>query len=360
MLYTRDAPLTPPDPERIASDASAALQPAADPRHRPRDHAGAARVRRAAAARRRRSRAPSRRTSEDQTTQLVTVWTKDDATETVVKDVATLRAIVPDPDADGLRAFVTGEAGFAADQAAALEGIDETLLAVTLALVIVLLGVIYRSPIVALVPVFVVGLAYLVAAALVYAGAKAGLYQATGQATAILIVLMFGAGTDYCLLLLARYREELGKPDAMAIALRRTGARDRLGGRDRGRGHARAGDRRLQRDPLDGPGARDRHGRHRARGRDAAARGARRARDRPEAAQGVDAVAPHRRVRQGPPRGDHRRHARDPDRAARSATSPTAARSTSASSSATRRSPSRASTACRRSSRPARPARSTC
>ena len=111
---------------------------------------------------------------------------------------------------------MTGEAGFAADQAAALEGIDETLLAVTLALVIVLLGVIYRSPIVALVPVFVVGVAYLVAAALVYAGAKAGLYQATGQATAILIVLMFGAGTDYCLLLLARYREELGNPNPMA------------------------------------------------------------------------------------------------------------------------------------------------
>ena len=221
LLYTRDAPLTPPDLERIASDASAACNPLQirdiirvitpvqlacgdlPPLSPPQS-------------------STIKATSEDQTTQLVTVWTKDDATETVVKDVATLRGIVPDPDADGLRAFVTGEAGFAADQSAALEGIDETLLAVTLALVIVLLGVIYRSPIVALVPVFVVGLAYLVAAALVYAGAKAGLYQATGQATAILIVLMFGAGTDYCLLLLARYREEYGKPDAMAIALRST------------------------------------------------------------------------------------------------------------------------------------------
>ena len=90
-------------------------------------------------------------TSEDQTTQLVTVWTSDDATETVVRDVA--------DDARrsarrrGMRAYVTGEAGFAADQAAALEGIDETLLAVTLALVLVLLLLIYRTPIVALVPV---------------------------------------------------------------------------------------------------------------------------------------------------------------------------------------------------------------
>ena len=146
-------------------------------------------------------------TSEDQTTQFTTVWTSDDATETVVRDVAAMRAIVPDPDAAGLRAYVTGEAAFAADQAAALEGIDETLLAVTLVLVLVLLLLIYRSPVIALVPLVVVGMAYVVAAAIVYALAQAGAFRATGQATAILIVLMFGAGTDYCLLLVARYTE---------------------------------------------------------------------------------------------------------------------------------------------------------
>ena len=270
ILYARDEPLTPPDLERIASDASAICNPLQirdiirvitptqlacgelPPLSPP-------------------PSSPIKATSEDQTTQLVTAWTKDDATETVVKDVAAMRAITPDGQ-DGLDAYVTGEAGFAADQAAALEGIDETLLAVTLALVIVLLGVIYRSPIVALVPVFVVGIAYLVAAALVYAGAKAGLYQATGQATAILIVLMFGAGTDYCLLLLARYREELGNPRPDGHSPQTDGARNRLRRRDRGRGDARAGDRRLQRDALDGPGAGDRDGRHRARRGHVAAR----------------------------------------------------------------------------------------
>lgn len=156
--------------------------------------------------------------SADGSTLLSTMWTRDDATERVVSNVTAMREVTPD------WAYVTGEAGFAADQALALEGIDETLLAVTLVLVLVLLLLIYRSPVIALVPLLVVGVGYLVAAGVVYAGAKAGLYQATGQATAILIVLMFGVGTDYCLLLIARYREELANDteDAMGVALRRT------------------------------------------------------------------------------------------------------------------------------------------
>ncbi len=74
-------------------------------------------------------------------------------------------------------------------------------------------------------PLIVVGLAYIVAAAVAYAFAEQGAYKATGQATAILIVLMFGAGTDYCLLVLSRYKEELahGSEEPMVIALKRTG-----------------------------------------------------------------------------------------------------------------------------------------
>ena len=156
--------------------------------------------------------------SDDGSTMLVTVETTNEATAQVVSDVAALRAAVPDPDASGLSAYVTGPAAFTADAGEAFEGIDQLLLAVTMALVLVALLATYRSPLLAALPLLVVGVAYVIAAAIAYGLAKAGAFQVTGQATAILIVLMFGAGTDYCLLLVSRCRE-LG--DA-AEAARRT------------------------------------------------------------------------------------------------------------------------------------------
>ena len=93
-------------------------------------------------------------------------------------------------------------------------------------LVLVLLGAIYRSPMIALMPILVVGFAYTVAQALIYWYAKSGA-TVSDNATSIFVVLMFGVGTDYCLLLVSRYREELrayqDKHEAMAHALTRTG-----------------------------------------------------------------------------------------------------------------------------------------
>ena len=102
---------------------------------------------------------------------------RDDSTPTAEQAVAVIRGIVPPPegDATGLRAWVTGEAGFEADRSAAVEGIDETLLLVTVGVLLVLLLAIYRSPLVALVPLAVVVLAYLVAAGVTYGLVAAGL-----------------------------------------------------------------------------------------------------------------------------------------------------------------------------------------
>jgi putative drug exporter of the RND superfamily len=126
----------------------------------------------------------------------------------------------------GLEVFVTGDAGYSADFEEIFGSLDASLLAATVLLVLVLLGAIYRSPLIAVTPLVVVFLAYSVAQGLIYLYAKSGA-TVSSNATQILVVLMFGVGTDYCLLLLSRYREELrrheDKHEAMARAVRRAG-----------------------------------------------------------------------------------------------------------------------------------------
>ncbi|GGO31855.1 MMPL family transporter [Microbispora bryophytorum] len=167
-------------------------------------------------------------TSPDDTVILSTVLMTDDSTPDVEQAVAAIREVVPPATGDesGLRAFVTGRAGFEADRQAALGGINGTLLAVTVAVLLLLLLVTYRSPLVALVPLAVVALAYLVTSGLAYGLVAADLTDISGQTTSILVVLMFGAGTDYCLLIVARFRDELRRTrdveEAMVAAAQRT------------------------------------------------------------------------------------------------------------------------------------------
>jgi putative drug exporter of the RND superfamily len=172
---------------------------------------------------------PSLLTSPDNSVVLASALMTDDSTPVAEAAVSTIRGIVPPPEGDrsGLRAYVTGEAGFEADRSEAVKGIDDTLLIVTCSVLLLLLLAIYRSPLVALVPLLVVGVAYLVSGGLTYALVRAGLTDVSGQTTSLLIVLMFGAGTDYCLLIVARFRDELRRTDdvgeAMARATERTG-----------------------------------------------------------------------------------------------------------------------------------------
>jgi RND superfamily putative drug exporter len=136
-----------------------------------------------------------------------------------------LRKITGDGRA-GLQVFVTGDAGYQADFEEIFGSIDVLLLGATMLLVLVLLGAIYRSPLIAFTPLIVVFVAYGIAQGLIYLYAKSG-GTVSDNVTGILVVLMFGVGTDYCLLLLSRYREELrrheDKHDAMARAARRAG-----------------------------------------------------------------------------------------------------------------------------------------
>jgi RND superfamily putative drug exporter len=133
-----------------------------------------------------------------------------------------LRADAP----DGVTVQVTGPAGIHADLGKVFDGADFRLLLATMLIVAVLLVVTYRSPVLWVIPLVVVGLADRVAVvAATHTLDVAGLPW-DGTTTGILSVLVFGAGTDYALLLISRYRDELrttaSRHAAMAQALRRT------------------------------------------------------------------------------------------------------------------------------------------
>ncbi len=128
---------------------------------------------------------------------------------------------------DGLTAHITGPAGTAADSSRAFEGIDSTLLFGTMAVVVVILLLTYRSPLLWILPILSAGVALMSAEAVVYLLAQHSGLTVNAQSAGILTVLVFGAGTDYALLLIARYREELrrhrDRHEAMAVALHRAG-----------------------------------------------------------------------------------------------------------------------------------------
>ena len=166
--------------------------------------------------------------SEDSTTAVITVpMEQSDATEEIVTRVEKLRELAKEDAPAGLEVYVTGPEGFSADLSGVFAGADFTLLLSTVIIVAVLLLITYRSPTLWLVPLLVVGVADGMAGQL--ARQVAALFGITpdGSVTGILSVLVFGAGTNYALLLIARYREELllheDRHFAMAQAVRGAG-----------------------------------------------------------------------------------------------------------------------------------------
>ncbi len=114
-----------------------------------------------------------------------------------------------DLDEAGLHVRFTGAAGIQTDATALFSNADVTLLIGTVVLVLVLLIMLYRSPILSVVPLIAVGMAYGFISPLLGFMAKEGWIEVDAQAVSIMTVLLFGAGTDYCLFLVSRYRDEL-------------------------------------------------------------------------------------------------------------------------------------------------------
>lgn len=170
--------------------------------------------------------------SEDGKAALVNIALSSDVAQDRIEEKPALTLIVDflredlkkNFEAQALTTHVTGFGGIFADLFGAFGSIDSTLLTTTLLVVSLILIVVYRSPLLWILPLFTAVTALSLAGTVVYYLAKAGTIDLNGQSQGILSVLVLGAATDYALLLIARYREELhhheSRYESMRIALR--------------------------------------------------------------------------------------------------------------------------------------------
>ncbi|MFI8896025.1 MMPL family transporter [Streptomyces paradoxus] len=210
VIYARESGLTPQDRAEIAEDVTQLKQL--------RDHGIIGEQ----------TRGPvfDRQTDPRAAQVFVPIMMDEEGWERISPAVESIRDDVG-TGGDGLSVHITGPGGTSADFAEAFEGIDSTLLFAAMTVVIVMLLITYRSLTLLLVPLVAVVCALFTSQALIYLLAEHAGLTVNGQSAGILTVLVFGAGTDYALLLVARYREELrrheDRHEAMALALHRAG-----------------------------------------------------------------------------------------------------------------------------------------
>lgn len=171
---------------------------------------------------------PPATVSDDNTTAVITIPMDEiEEVDPRAERIAEIRALAAEEMPAGMVTYVTGPEGFQVDLAGVFAGADFTLILATVVIVIFLLLVTYRSPILWIVPLAVVGTADGMAGQIGRNVAAFFDIPADGSITGILSVLVFGAGTNYALLLIARYREELmvfeDRHEAMARALKGAG-----------------------------------------------------------------------------------------------------------------------------------------
>ncbi|MBQ0138095.1 MAG: MMPL family transporter [Kurthia sp.] len=168
--------------------------------------------------------------SENGSTLVTPVFFDDNAnTEELEKGLNDIKKQVDDLDvkttgdytnADELNLRYSGPVGISIDATGLFKNADFKLMAATVLLVLVLLIIIYRSPLLAIIPLIAVGMAYGVISPLLALMAEHGWIEKDAQAVSIMTVLLFGAGTDYCLFLISKYREVLLKVENQFTAMK--------------------------------------------------------------------------------------------------------------------------------------------
>ncbi|MFJ7745127.1 MMPL family transporter [Peribacillus sp. NPDC097295] len=168
--------------------------------------------------------------SEDGTTFVQPLFFEETAgTAVLEKNIESINKLVTervgtDPskvkiDSEDLSLRVTGPVGISVDATGLFAGADIQLLLATVILVLVVLLLIYRSPLLAIIPLIGVGFAYLVTSPILGFMADHGWITVDAQAISIMTVLLFGAGTDYCLFLISHYRTELRRHESKRKAM---------------------------------------------------------------------------------------------------------------------------------------------
>lgn len=204
-VYRRDGGLTAADKQRLAAD---------------RAELNALKLRNTGAF------SPPRISQDGTSALLLADIATDGESDTILDPVNEIRDRISDPGG-GLDVQVTGSAGFSADAIKVFENINGTLLIAAVALVFLLLAGIYRSPLFLWIPLVTVGFAEIVSRGLGWMASEVAGVTVNGQSSSIMSILVLGAGTDYALLIVARYREELrheqDKHAALARALSAAG-----------------------------------------------------------------------------------------------------------------------------------------
>ncbi|PAZ09712.1 hypothetical protein CLM62_45415 [Streptomyces sp. SA15] len=165
--------------------------------------------------------------SQDGTTLMYPVASNEPGTDEEARDALVNDVRDVAKGGDGLSVEVGGEGALATDASEVYNSLDGPLLYTTAAVVALLLILIYRSPFLWLVPLAVAGIADYLSMGVAYGLNQGFGTSVSGQSSGIMTILVFGAGTDYALLLVSRYREELRRVerpyDAMVAALRGCG-----------------------------------------------------------------------------------------------------------------------------------------